>query len=150
MHRGQAQDFADAALVDEPFDVQVLGLEGMGKGFHEGDVILLAGRHHFSALAGIDGQRFFAQDVFAGFGSADSPVLVQVVRQGVVDGLDIRIAQEFVVAAVGAFDIEVTGKLAGVFQAAAGYGLDSAIAGLLDAGGHDLAGDAGAAQDTPF
>ena len=70
--------------------------------------------HHSLGIRSGHRQRLLAQDVLAGSRGRDRPVRVEVVRQGDVDGVDIRVGEETFVGAVGARDTEAIGHGAGL------------------------------------
>ena len=71
---------------------------------HEGladlDARAVADRHQVERLADVQADGFFAEDVLAGFGGARGHGHVQVVRQRIVDGIDLRVRQHLLIGSV--------------------------------------------------
>jgi hypothetical protein len=65
------------------------------------------------SLAGIEPDRLLAQHVLARLQGFDGPLHVQVIGQRIVDGLDFRVGEQRLVAAVAAFDPEARGDARG-------------------------------------
>src|SRR5258708_7739729 len=54
-----------------------------------------------AALGHAQRDRFFAQHVLAGLSRANRPGHVQMVREWIIDGLDFRVGQQFLIGSVG-------------------------------------------------
>lgn len=83
---------------DRPGVDQLLGLrdgrqEQLVVGAHEGDTGLLDGGGDLHGLLRCQAERLLAQDVLAGARGGDDRVLVQVMRQADVDGVDVCLRQ---------------------------------------------------------
>jgi len=60
--------------------------------------------------------RFFAKNMLAGFGCADGPGYMQVIRQRIVNRVDIRIRQQLLIGAVRPFDPPANAQLRDQFS----------------------------------
>ena len=87
--------------------------------------------------------------MFAGFGGFCRPGDVELVGQGIVDGVDVGIGEEFFVGAVCLGDIECGGGFSGLVEVAGGDGIDGGEAAELHGGQNFLQADVGGAQDSP-
>ena len=67
-------------------------------------------------------ERLFAQDVLPGFGGLHRPLAVQGVGQRDVDGVDVRVGEQRLVAAVRCGDVPLLGVSLCLVQIAAGNG----------------------------
>ncbi len=88
-------------------------------------------------------ERFLAEDVLAGFGGLDRPFRVHRMRRRDVDRLDLRVGEQFLVAAVAARDAELRAERLGGFLRAAADGDQPPRFGLrhrLGEGARDGAG----------
>ena len=145
---GGAQ-IADAAGADE-----IAGADPLGMGVHhEGLADFDAGAglrlKQLAGFGGVERQRLLTEHVLAGFGGANGPGHVQVIRERVVDGLDFGIGQQFLVGAVGFRDAEIGGGLASSRQIAGGDSGDLAGCAKLHGRNHFFDGDMGGAQYAP-
>src|ERR1022692_684592 len=141
--------FADAAAADQIAGAQPLRM----RAHHESFAHLHAGAglrfEQLAGFGGVESQRLLAEHVLSGLGRAHRPGHVQVIGQRVVDRLDFRIGQQFLVGTVGFRNAEGGGRLLGLRQVARGDGGDLAPLATLH-GGYDLLhGYIGGAQDAP-
>ena len=87
------------------------------EGFHEKDAVASSRLNRGHGLGMINGKWFLAEDVLAGFGATHGPSGVQVVGQGDVNGVDIRISKQGIVSLVNPgnfkFASEPIGQLPG-------------------------------------
>ena len=144
-------DPADVAQLARPHDLHqapaqrvVLVVEGLHHHPTGGAVVRLG---HSPGLVGVGGERLLAQDVFAGLEGGDGPVPVEAVGEGVVDGVDLGVLDQFRVTAQDAGNALFTGKLRGSAVVACrhrGHEDAPGPAGRLDHGG---GGDAGRPED---
>ena len=96
----------------------------------------------------IERDGLFAQHVLAGLGGGDGHGHVQMIGQGIVDGVDIGIGEEFLVGTIGLGDAEGAGGL-GLAQIARGDGDDFGMGRFLNAG-RDLGhADIGGRENAP-
>ena len=143
----QAQ-FADRAAFDGLEDGQRLRVRAVHEGFDEDSLILARGIEHFLGFLGVDADGLLAEDVFAGFERGDGPMVVEIVGEGVVNGVHVFGGDELMVAAICGADAEIGGEFHGRrFGARADGGKLAAAAGA-DAFG-ELAGDVSGAEDGP-
>src|ERR1039457_2828627 len=141
--------FADAAAADQIAGAQPLRM----RAHHESFAHLHAGAglrfEQLAGFGGVESQRLLAEHVLSGLGRAHRPGHVQVIGQRVVDRLDLRIGQQFLVGTVGFGNAEGGGRLLGLRQVARGYGGDLAPLAPLH-GGYDLLhGYIGGTQNAP-
>jgi hypothetical protein len=73
---------------------------------------LVRGVRHALRFVGVRGQRLLAQHVLAGAKGSDRPLAVEGVGERVVDGVDLRVRQQGVVALVDAGDPVLARELA--------------------------------------
>ena len=92
--------------------------------------------------------RLLAQHVFAGGNRAERPLHVQVIGQRDVDGVDRRVRQHRVVAAVGGPDLPLGGVAGGALGRTAGHAHQRAACRRTNSG-NDRSIDAGRAQQAP-
>jgi hypothetical protein len=99
-------------------------------------------------LAVIDGQRLLAEYVLAGLGRLDGPFRVPRVGGGDVDGLNVVVGEQILVAPVGSGRAVLPGERLGlVFRAAARGQQETCAAGRQPLG--EFGGDSAAAYDAP-
>ena len=125
-----------------------LGMMEKGKRLEDGDTVVPGGGFHRLQVLQGGHQRLLAHDVLAGPGGANGPFGVQGVGQRVVDGVDLRILNQLLVAAVGPWDPVCRGIGLGLFQTAAGHRRQPAAPGTLH-GSHHGHVDPGRRQQTP-
>src|SRR5206468_3812577 len=80
------------------------------KGLADLDTGLIARRDQRLTLSRAQADGFFAQHVFARPGGPNRPRNVQVVRQGIIDRLHIRIGEQFFVRPVSLRNLEFPGR----------------------------------------
>src|SRR5208282_1375120 len=114
------------------------------------DAVFVAGLEQAAGLRGIAADGLFTQNVLDVAGGADGPLDVHVIGQGIVNGLDLAIGQEFFVGAVGFGNRELCGDISRLLDGAGSDGGDFGPFALLH-GGNDVArGDVRGAQNSPF
>ncbi len=86
---------ADAAFVDDLFGQRNGGHAAVAERNHVGHARLFDRRHHFLGLAGVHGQRFFANNHLAGLRRRNHNVVMQHVRHAHVDQVDVGPGDEF-------------------------------------------------------
>lgn len=86
--------------------------------FDKDEALLICQVEHLLGLVDGDGGGFFAEYVFAGAQGFEGPVVVQGVGQTDVDGLDLGIGEQVVVAGVADRGMVLGGKAAGVVSGA--------------------------------
>jgi len=107
--------------------------------------VLCCGFGHLPGLVQIQRQRFFAQHMFACTGGRDGPRRMQAVGQGQVDGIDVGVGQQGLVAAERPLDLILACKGLGVVGLAAGHGRHHQARAAAHIA-NELAGDIGAAE----
>ena len=94
---------------------------------------------HGSGLVGVGRERLLAQDVLAGLEGGDGPVPVQAVGERVVDGVDLGVVHQLLVAAHDAGNALLAGEFGGPLAVAGRHGDDRGHpvlrAGLISAVG---------------
>ena len=90
--------------------------------FHQPTPICVRGGEHLFDLGAGGGQRFFAEDMFARSKSANAPLAVQSIVQGINDEIHLGIINEGIVGWVRARDIAFYRGVAGPFCVTAGDG----------------------------
>ena len=129
---GQGQLVADVALlpqrgregdVDLGDVAQLARADDLDQALGQGVVLVVEGLHdhqpgvavvrlrHGPGLVGVGGERLLAQDVLAGLEGGDGPVPVQAVGEGVVDGVDVGVVDQLLVAADDAGNALLAGEL---------------------------------------
>ena len=104
------EDAPKSALIDQLFG------QGDGGGTtvivpdHVGHTCLFDGLNHFQSLRSIHGQRFLAQNHFAGPGSGEGNVFVHVVGAGDVDQVDIFAGDQLAPICFGGLVTPFAGK----------------------------------------
>ncbi len=144
LHRAQGSDLA---LPHELSRAQPLRMETNHEGFHDED---LAG--HGAQALGLrrcQRDRLLAQHMLARCGGLQRQWHVEMVRQRVVDGLDLRIGQQLLIRAVCFRNTERIRGLTGGFRRARGDRPNLEQFALLHAGQHSLQSDLRGADDTP-
>jgi hypothetical protein len=109
----------------------------------------VANRQEFLGLGHGHTQRLFAQHVLAGLGCFDGPGNMQLVGQRVVDGLDLRIGQQFFVRSVSVGDAQRARCFLGLVVVARSDGSHLAPLTLLHGRDDLLHPDGGRAQNSP-
>ena len=119
------------------------------EGFADEDAGAIADGEEGLGLGEGHAERFFAEDVLAGFGGADGPGDVELVGKRIVDGVDAGVGEEFFVGAVGGGDVELGGDGAGFGQVAGGDGGDCGKLAALHGGDDFSDADAGSGENAP-
>ena len=126
---------------------QPLRVKAHHKGFH--DVHLLRDLAQLRGLGRRQSHGLLAQHVLARARRHQRQRHVLVVRQGVVDGFNLGVGQQFLVAAVGLWDTQFVGQRTAPLQIARGDGADVAVPRRLHAGNDFFPTDAGGAEHAP-
>ena len=122
----------------------VLVVEGL---HHHQTRVAVDGLGHGPGLVGVGREGLLAQDVLAGPQGGDRPVAVQPVREGVVDGVDVGVVDQFGVRVQHPGDVVLRGECLGPGAVAGRHGGHLRAArpsGWLD---QSSGGDAGRPQD---
>ena len=96
---------ADAAGAEEFAHAEPLRVAADHEGFADLDAGAVADGEEGPGFGDSEADRFFAEHVLAGFGGLDGPGDVELVGQGIVDGVDVGIGEQFFVGAVCLRDI---------------------------------------------
>lgn len=143
-------ELSDFSGADEVAGSLPLGVMSIHEGFHDLQSRITAGGvDESAAFFGGESDRLFAEDVLTGFEGLDGPGDVEVIGEGVIDGVDIGIGEEFLVGAVGAGDAELVGGGAGLGEFAGGDGEDLTMLALLHGGDDFIETDFGGTEDAP-
>ena len=139
---------ADGAVADQFHQFGGLRVAAVHKGFQHEDVVVAGRLDQGHGLAQMAGQRFFAEHVLAGLGALDGPLGVQVVGQGVVHHVHIRVGEQRVVAGVAPGYGELVAESVGGLLLAAAHSHQFAGARLGNGLG-ELASYAASADNAP-
>ena len=135
---------AHRAIVQQGQQVARLRLKPPRVGLQQHHAVLALSGKHGLRLGQAQRQRLLAQDVLALRRRLDSPFGVQAVGQGDVDGVNGRVGQQGLVAAVVARNAVGCGIGGSGVGVAAGHGIDADFTALADIA-CELFGDIGAA-----
>ncbi len=119
------------------------------EGFADLYLGLVARLDQIPDFAGIEANGFLAEHVLPRFGATDRPRHVQVIRQGIVDGVDVRIGQQRFVGAIGFRNPQFCGGLPSFRFVARRDRSNLAELSLLHRRDHSLDGNLGDAQYAP-
>ena len=115
---------------------------------HEFDLLRPAIVHDRPGLRGGRGERLLAQDVLAGVGGFAGPFGVQGVGERDVDGVDVSIGEQRLVAAMGDRDVRGFGRGRRLLGRAAGDGNQVSVRRAAEAGQEPVV-DLRDAEDAP-
>lgn len=146
---GDGAELADAAFAQELPEAQPLGVGADHEGFADFDSGDCTDGEEGSGFGDSEAEGFFAEDVLAGFSGFDGPGDVKLVGQGIVDGVDFGVGEEFFVAAVGFWDVEFGGGLLRAGEVARSDGGDGREFAELHGGNDLFEADVGGAEDAP-
>ena len=140
-------DFADGPGLDEFDEPGRLRMQAVHEGFAQEGAGLAGGVHHGVGLKGGEAHRLFDENVLAGLGGLDGPLRVARMGRGDIDGLDLRIGDQGLVAFDDTGAGEVFGK-AGLIRIARADGDEPGVRGLAGAA-LEGAGDAARPDNAP-
>ncbi len=103
------------------------------EGFHRKHVVTVCGLEDRHGLGMVQGERLFAQDMFARLRGLDRPLGVHRMRRGDIDRLDVFVRQQGLVAAVPAGQVEFVAELVSCFLVPAADGNNPARFGVGNA-----------------
>ena len=118
------------------------------EGFHQEDIVAPRRLDDGHSLGVVEREGLLTQDMLAGLGGLDRPLRVLGMGGGDVDGLDIRVGQQRIVAAVATWDVEGVAESIGGRPLPAAHGGEHAAVRSRDAAGERLS-DVARAQDAP-
>ncbi len=119
-----AAGFVTKARADEPQLADLAGPDGIDhrvrqrmrpihKRLDENELGLLRGIEHLGRLRARQRERLFAKHMLAGAEGFDRPFMMERIREGEVNRLNVGVGEELVVAVVGRGDVARLGKLTG-------------------------------------
>src|SRR5271165_7190352 len=117
--------FANAVLVDEFAQAEPLRVAVDHEGFADFYSGTGADREERFGFRDIEAEWLFAEDVLAGFSGLDRPGNVKLVGQGIVDGVDIWVGEEFFVGSVGGWNAKAGGSFPGLAEITGCDGVDA-------------------------
>jgi hypothetical protein len=124
-------------------------MEPIHERFHELDAL---GRTHIDHLLRIrraEGKRLFAQHMLPGSGGRDGPLAMEMIGERYVDSVDVISGQEFGIAPVRSWDIQLIGNDPTSGEVTRSDGDHLAIGGCLYRRDHLSGTDMGGAEDAP-
>jgi hypothetical protein len=141
-------DLADDAGADELDQPRGLRVAAVHEGFHEEDAVLARGLGHDHGFGVVQRERLFAKDVLAGPRRLDAPLGMRGVRRADVDGVDLGVGEERLIAAIRALESEFLRKFIRGFPSAAADGDQRSRAGFGQPFGESV-GDTARSDDAP-
>ena len=90
-------NFADSSLSDQILDLQPLRVRADHEGFLDAHAGAIAHRQEVARLGSRQPDGLLAEDVLAVFGRLDRPGDVEVIGQRIVNRVDLRVGEEFLV-----------------------------------------------------
>src|ERR1017187_2662595 len=141
-------NFSDAAFGEQFAEAEPLRIAAAHEGLAEPDPSTGANSEEGFGLGDGETERLLAENVLASFGSSDGPRDMEMIGKRIVDGVDIRVSDEFFVRTVSRGNAESGRRLLGLRQAAGCDGDDPGVLALLH-GGNDFLADAGGAENSP-
>src|SRR5208337_1306098 len=140
-------NFSDAAFDDQFAEAEPLRIAADHEGFADLDSSTGANGEESFDFGNGETERLLAENVLASFGSSDGPGDMEMIGKRIVDGVDIRISDEFFVRTVSRGNTKSSRRLLGLRQAAGGDGDDTGVLTLLH-GGDDFPANTGSAQNS--
>ena len=134
---------------DQVADLDPLRMPAIHERLHQLDLFVGTHLGDLARFGGVEPEWFLAQNMLPGAGRRHGPGCMVMVGERVVDGVDIRIVEKFLVAAIGARDRHRGGRLLGAVEPAGGDRHQVAVRGALQGRDHPLPPDLGCAQHSP-
>ena len=103
------QGNTDGPVVKQRHHRRNLGMEAVHKGFHELEIAGISGIGHGNRIGGRRRQGLLAEHMLAGAQGAQRPLGMHGIGQGNINGVDVRIVQQRVIAAVAVGDVVAGG-----------------------------------------
>ena len=102
--------FSNGSLIDQFFDPAASRMKPVHECFHEIHAAILGRLGHTARVFGIYGHGFFAKDVLPGLNRPQGPFFMQMVGEGNINRIDMRIFDNFLISAAGQRDSMLPGK----------------------------------------
>ena len=125
-------------------------MKAVHEGFHHFELAMSRG--HAGQLLGLgdrERNRLLAKHVLPGLERTDRPLHVEMVRQRIVDRVDVRVGEQILIRAVGLLDAQFCGDRLRPRHVARSNGRDGAKLALLSGRNDVYAADFGRTQNSP-
>src|SRR5918999_4314960 len=118
-------------------------MQAIHERLHQPDALFVAGVDHPPRVLGSERQWFLTQNVLSRRGGRDRPLGMEVIGQGDVNGVDVRIREQGLVRSMPSGYAELFSHYPGSVRSARRYGDDLTPVGLSHARDDFLASDPG-------
>ena len=147
LHRPQ---LANRAALNQFLRLLPLRMVPKHEGFHQLQFRMPTSRfHQFDAFGCGQADRFFAQHMLARFQRANRPRHMQMIRQRIVNRINVGIGQQLLIRAIRLGDSQFASHRSGSVAVARAYGGHVTMFPPLHGGNHFLGTNIGSAENTP-